>query len=113
MAINSKAKGKRGELEAAKVLRGLGFEEVRRTAQYNGKETGSLADLVGIKGVHLEIKRCENIQLYKWWEQGVRDAKEGEDVVLMIRKNGKPWLMVSDPKAWAIREHIYQKEWNE
>ena len=36
MAINSKQKGKKGELELAKALRQYGYD-VRRSVQYNGK----------------------------------------------------------------------------
>ena len=43
---NSKQKGKRGELEVANMLKRMGFNG-RRTAQYNGKEQGSRADVLG------------------------------------------------------------------
>lgn len=110
---NSKQKGKRGELEAANLLRDLGFKDVRRTAQYNGKETGSLADLIGIDGVHIEVKRNEHLNIYEAVEQMQRDAKEGESLLLMMRKNNKPWLFIQLAEDWAIRERIYQKEWKE
>ena len=110
---NSKAKGKRGEIEAANLLRDLGFKDVRRTAQYNGKETGSLADLIGIDGVHIEVKRNEHLNIYEAVEQMQRDAKEGESLLLMMRKNNKPWLFIQLAEAWAFREHVYQKGWKE
>ena len=111
--MNSKKKGKRGELELAKKLRDLGFEGVRRTAQYNGKETGSLADLVGIDGVHLEVKRNERLNIIEAMEQATRDAHEGETPMVFHRKNNKPWMVTMYLSDWAMREQIYQKEWSE
>ena len=44
--MNSRQKGKRGELELAQELRKLGAQGVRRTQQYCGR-TGEAADLTG------------------------------------------------------------------
>ena len=106
---NSKQKGKRGELELVHKLNDLGFD-TRRTAQYNGKETGSLADLVGIDGVHIECKRNERLNLNDAMDQAIRDAKEDEAPMVFHRKNGKPWLVTMTLADWARREHYYQKE---
>lgn len=112
MAINSKRKGAAGERELAKKLKELGFN-ARRTAQYNGKETGSLADLVGIDGIHIECKRVEKLNIDTAIEQAIRDCKEGETPMVFHRKNGKSWLVTMKLEDWAIREHFYQKEWCE
>ena len=111
--INSKRKGKAGELECAKILRDLGFPDVRRTAQYNGKELESKADLVGVKGVHVEVKRNERLNIFDAMEQAMRDCKEDETPMVFHRKNGKPWLVTMPISDWARREHIYIKEWSE
>ena len=110
--MNSKKKGKRGELELVHKLNDLGFD-TRRTAQYNGKETGSLADLVGIDGVHIECKRNEQLNIIEAMEQATRDAHEGETPMVFHRKNNKPWMVTMYLSDWAMREKIYQKEWSE
>ena len=112
MAINSKQKGKAGELELVHKLQQLGFE-TRRTAQYNGKENGSLADLVGIDGAHIECKRVENLNLQKAMEQAIRDSKEGEVPMVFHRKNRKGWLVTMPIEYWAVREKFFQREWEE
>lgn len=109
MAINSKQKGKKGELELVHKLQQLGFE-TRRTAQYNGKEQGSLADLVGIEGVHIEAKRVEKLNLDNAMEQAVRDSKDGEVPMVFHRKNRKGWLVTMPIEYWAVREKKYQEE---
>ena len=92
MTVNSRNKGKRGELEVAKLLRDYGFDG-RRTAQYCGN-TGEAADVVGLPGHHLEIKRCETIKLMDWIQQAERDAKHGEEPAVVFRKSQEPWRIV-------------------
>lgn len=88
--MNSRAKGKRAELAVAKLLREHGFEDARRGVQYSGR-TGQ-PDVIGMPGVHLEIKHVEHLNLYDAYEQSSRDAKENEVPWVVHKKNGKPWL---------------------
>jgi len=104
--INSKSKGKAGELELSHKLKDLGFD-TRRTAQYNGKEQGSLADLIGIPGVHVECKRVERLNIDVAYEQAVRDANEGETPMVFHRRNRKPWLVTMSLEDWAARERKF------
>ena len=112
MAINSKQKGKSGELELVHKLNELGFS-TRRTAQYNGKEQGSLADLVGIEGVHIECKRVERLNLDEAMAQAIRDSKDEEVPMVFHRKNRKGWLVTMPIEYWAVREKCFQREWEE
>lgn len=111
MAINSKVKGKNAENELARKLRDLGFENARRSQQYAGINND--ADLVGVPGVHIEVKRVERLNLEAAMEQAIRDAKEDEAPMVFHRKNGKPWMVTMLLADWATRERIYQKEWSE
>ena len=70
--INSKKKGAAGEREFANYCKEKGFD-VRRTAQYNGKEQGSLADVIGIPGIHIEVKRVEKLNIHNAVNQAIRD----------------------------------------
>lgn len=88
--MNSRAKGKRAELEVAKILREAGFPEARRGVQYSGL-TGQ-ADVVGLPGVHLEIKHVEALNIYNAMEQSARDSRVGETPWVVHRKNNKPYL---------------------
>lgn len=72
--INSRAKGARFERELAKALIAHGYDEARRTAQYCGN-TGDASDVVGLPGLHIEAKHCEQMRLYDWIAQAVRDAE--------------------------------------
>lgn len=102
--MNSKQKGKRGELEIAHILKDYGFD-CRRTAQYNGKEQGSLADVVGLDGVHIEVKRVERINIDTCMEQAIRDC-QGDIPTVWHRRNNKPWYVTMKLEDWV---ELYRK----
>ena len=85
MPINSKAKGKAGELELVAILRSRGWMEARRGVQYSGSP-GS-PDVVGIPGIHFERKRVRSLQIYPSMAQARADAGENLPVV-SFRGNG-------------------------
>ena len=98
MAINSRHKGKRGELSLAHELEKYGYE-CRRTAQYCGK-TGDASDVVGLPGIHIECKRVEKLNIDNAIDQAVRDAREGEMPTVFHRKNRRPWLVTMRLEDW-------------
>ena len=94
MAVNSKQKGKHGELELAKKLREHGYD-VRRSVQYNGKEEEGQADLLGLPGIHVECKRTERLNLYDAIGQAKRDsAGKNQLPVVFHRRNKGEWLAI-------------------
>lgn len=88
--MNSREKGKRGELELAHILQKRGYS-ARRGQQFCGI-TGE-ADVVGLDGYHIECKRVENLNLDKAMQQSIRDAREEEVPIVVHRKNNKKWLV--------------------
>lgn len=94
---NSREKGKRGELELAHWLEGFGYS-ARRGQQYSGA-TGD-ADVVGLKGVHIECKRVEDLDVKKAMEQSRTDAyadglRAGRRMIPTVfhRRNRMPWMV--------------------
>ena len=90
MPINSKDKGRRGEAELARKLREYGYD-TRRGQQYSGANGD--ADVVGLAGVHIEVKRRERLNIEDAMAQSKHDAREGEIPVVMHRKNNCEWLV--------------------
>ena len=97
--MNSKQKGKRGELELVRKLREYGYE-TRRTVQYNGKAEEGEADLKGLDGIHIECKRVEKLNIYDAIGQASRDATEGEIPAVFHRKNNCEWLVTMTLDDW-------------
>ena len=86
--INSRQKGKRGELEIVHFMKRFGFD-AKRSQQYCGLQGD--ADVVGVPYLHLEIKRVEALNLDKAMEQSIRDAREGEIPTVVHRKDRQEW----------------------
>ena len=103
--MNSKSKGKRGELELAELLRHAGHANARRSAQYCGN-TGDAPDITGVDGLHIECKRAEQIRDEVFLQQAERDARKGEIPVVMYRRNHEDW------KA-NLRLELFMLIWNE
>ncbi len=103
MTINSNLKGKVGEREFSALLRAQGYTEARRGQQYRGG--GDSPDVVGVPGVHHEVKRTERLALYDAVDQARRDAADGAMPVVAHRCNNDKrrgscrgeWLFVLGP----------------
>lgn len=99
MAAKSKDKGARFERELAKVFKEYGFD-ARRTAQYCGN-SGDAADVVGLPFIHVEAKRQEQIRIYEWIEQAIRDAEgTGNIPAVFFRKNKCDILVTMQINDW-------------
>ena len=103
--MNSKSKGKRGELELAELLRHAGYANARRSAQYCGN-TGDAPDITGVDGLHIECKRREQIQDEAFMQQAEREAKKGDIPVVMYRRSREKWKV-------CLRLDIFMLMWSE
>lgn len=103
--INSRQKGKRIELQAAKFLTSIGYP-AHRTAQVRGKNDGSAdLELPGNEWLHVEVKGDQSIDvgtkaLERAYEQAKRDAYENTLPVVLWRRNRGGWRM-----TFMVREH--------
>lgn len=88
--MNSREKGKRGELELSHKLQEYGYD-TRRGQQYSGSNGD--ADVIGLPDIHIECKRNEKLNVYDAMEQAKRDAKKNETPTVFWRKNKREWLV--------------------
>lgn len=95
--MNSKKKGKTGELELANLLKKHGYD-TRRSVQYCGSNGD--ADVVGLDGIHIECKRVERLNIDDAMQQAISDAREGELPAVFHRKNRKKWLVTMTLDDW-------------
>lgn len=93
MAINSRQKGKRGELEAAAEWnRLLPKAHARRSQQHSGTESASDLISPGTPHLWLEVKRVQALNLTATFEKSREQCGELCPVVLH-RKNDSEWLV--------------------
>lgn len=102
--MNSKRKGKEGELELASLLRSQGYADARRSQQYAG--INSDADVVGIKGLHIECKRAERVSDEAFIQQAERDSRAGDVPIVMFRRNKEKWKAL-------LRQDVFMAIWQE
>lgn len=104
--MNSKQKGKRGELQIAHILQDHGYK-ARRGQQYNGAD-GS-PDVIGIPGIHIEVKYVERLNIENAMEQSRSDARLGEIPVVIHRRNHESWKVTMDIADWIKFLKAYEK----
>lgn len=80
------------------VSREQGYD-CRRTAQYCGN-TGDAADVTGLPGIHVEVKRGERLNVSEAMGQAIRDARPGEIPIVAHRRNHEPWLATMRLEEW-------------
>ena len=56
--------------------------------------------LTTVPGVHIECKRVERLNIYDAIEQSKNDARDGENPVVMHRRNRKEWLVTMPLDDW-------------
>ena len=105
--MNSRNKGKRGELEAAHALKKHGYD-TRRGQQFAG--INGDADVVGLPYIHLEIKRVEKLNIDDALQQSIRDAKDNEVPVVMHRKNRTEWKITMLFDDWINLYKAWEKD---
>lgn len=92
--MNSRDKGKRGELEWVHFLKERGHEDAARGQQFKGG--GDSPDVRGVVGLHFEVKRVQALNIGAAYAQAKRDAAEGNTPVVAHRRNNSRWLITLD-----------------
>lgn len=98
MGAKSQRKGRGGELEICRILQAHGIPaEPGQAVSY-----GSTPDVVGVPGIHLEIKRVERLNVPEAMNQAARDSEKFQDgaPALFHRRNRSPWLVTMRLSDW-------------
>jgi len=96
--MNSRSKGKRGELEFAKYIveqfDGINIEGEPVTCRRGQQFRGGLEqpDVITNLPCHFEVKRTERLRMYDAVDQAMRDG--GDKAVVAHKANHKPWLAI-------------------
>lgn len=105
---NSRAKGARGERQAAAAVASHLHCTAARGVQYQGgKDSPDIQ--TDLAGIHFEVKRCERGCVHSWMEQSQRDAGRNIPTVLH-RKNNTEWLLtVKLEDMYALAKQLLEK----
>ena len=98
MGKSSQRKGAAGERELAALLSAAGYE-----CQRGGSLSfGEIPDVLGLPGIHIEVKRVEKLNVGEAMEQAIRDSDRMLDGMPAIfhRRNRKPWLVTMRLEDW-------------
>ena len=101
---SSQNKGRRGELELARL-----FQEYSYDVQPGQAVSfGATPDLVGLPGIHIECKRNERLNVPEAMAQAQRDAERFQDGAPAVfhRRNRGIWLVTMAFQDWI---HLYKK----
>ena len=91
-------KGRDAERELAKIFQGYGYD-VRPGVPVS---FGAEPDLVGLKGIHCELKRREHVDLSAALKQAPADAEKFGDGVPCVfhRGNRQNWRVTMTLEGW-------------
>lgn len=90
MGSMQRRKGKTGELEVVNILKDRGLK-AQRTAPLQAAGGTLDADVLGVEGFHLEIKRCERIEIDKWHAQAALASRPTDTPCVVWRRSRQPW----------------------
>lgn len=91
MGKASQRKGRRAEAEFSELLNSYGFS----TQPGQPLSFGKMPDVIGMPGIHLEIKRHEKTSLTEWLRQSQTDADKFHDGIPLVahRRSRQPWII--------------------
>ena len=103
--MKSQRKGRAGEIELVSILNDNGIP----ARPGNPLNFGTMPDVVGIDGIHAEVKRVEMLNVQEAMQQAIRDAEKFDDGLptLFHRRNRSPWLVTMRLDDWL---KIYKGE---
>lgn len=94
----SQSKGRRAELELVKAFQAHGIPaEPGQAISY-----GTVPDITGVAGIHVEVKRRENINLTAALKQAKQDAERFHDGLPAVfhRANRQGWRVTMTLPDW-------------
>lgn len=97
MGKTSQRKGAVGERELANILRDMYGYDVRRGSVFLRQ-----SDMVGLSGIHPEVKRVEHLNIHTAMEQATEEAEKRGDGLPTVfhRKNRTEWLVTMRLTDW-------------
>jgi len=98
MGKASQRKGRGGELELCRLFQAQGIPAEPGMPM----SFGATPDVVGIPGIHAEVKRVGRLNVPEAMNQAIHDAARFQDgsPALFHRRNRSPWLVTMRLEDW-------------
>jgi len=98
MSKSQQHKGRAGELELVRVLNDHNIP----ARPGDPVSYGTTPDVVGVPGIHCEVKRVEKLNIQTAIDQAVQDADRFQDGAPAVfhRRNRKQWLVTMQLDDW-------------
>lgn len=95
---SSQRKGAGGEQELKTILQQAGYPVERG----GSLSFGTIPDLIGLPGIHIEVKRVERLNLSEAMRQAVKDSQRFDDGLPAVfhRRNRERWLVTMRLDDW-------------
>lgn len=106
MSKSQQKKGRNGELEICRIFNSHGIPaEPGKAVSF-----GTTPDVIGVPGIHPEIKRVERLNVSEAMAQAVRDSEKFHDgmPVLFHRRNRQSWLCTMRLEDWLQLYRSYR-----
>lgn len=69
---------------------------------------GDVPDLVGLPGIHIEVKRAEQVRLSEWMAQATRDSKRFRDGMPAVFHR-RSCAVVRDNAPFGLYDALFRK----
>lgn len=103
--MNSRTKGKRGELELCKAFRSLGLL-AERTVQHEGRGSSGDVRIFGAR-IHTEGKRRRRLTVQQFMDQALADSAPHQVPLVVMRQDGGKFLaMFQLHELWELIEQL-------
>lgn len=90
MGRSNRNRGADAERQVARLFQALGFRTVRRGQVFNRE-----SDVIGVPGLHIEVKYQKKTKVWDWIEQAETEAE--------IRRDGSPVVWFRRPhQTWNV-----------
>lgn len=105
----SRNKGASAERELAKLLSEMWGYDVHR-----GKVFYHESDIVGLNGIHMEVKRVERLNILTAMKQAIEEAKKRKDGLPTVfhRRDRGEWLVTMRLTDWIDLYGAWDEETN-
>ncbi len=104
---SNRDRGAEAERQVADIFKAAGFRTVRRGQVFNHE-----SDVIGVPGLHIEVKYCKTAKVWEWLRQAELEAElKGDGVpVIWFRRPRVPFRVIVPARLFLEMYAAWRKE---